>query len=126
MIGMFRPGQLAATEDGSVHPDFYRWLRDLYLSVSTQVQSTVTEDYTAIPGDFVPCDPSGGGFTVTLPPANIADGLSVTIKNITSSVNAIIVAAQSGDMIDDAVSFSMTSPYGSRTVRRNGTAWFAV
>src|SRR5574341_542411 len=58
--------------------------------VSLKVHTTAV---TVGPNDYVQCDPSSAGFTVTLPSAqSLGGGEVVSIKNTTSSVNTITVA----------------------------------
>jgi hypothetical protein len=59
-----------------------------------------TSAYTAAAGDFVPCDTTSGGFTVTLPTAP-ADGTVVGIKHvIQGSTNAVTYATGGSDVLN--------------------------
>jgi hypothetical protein len=83
--------------------------------------------YTASSGDFVVCDTTTSGFTVTLPaPAN---GSYVTVKKKTNNVNAILVAPPSGT-IDAGPSSSSTisvNNYGQvADFLADGTTWHQV
>jgi len=53
---------------------------------------------------LVRVNPTGGGFTVTLPAASTASGKVVIVKNVSASVNAVTVAAGGGDTVDGAAS----------------------
>lgn len=64
------------------------------------VTGVQTSAYNAVIWDFVLCDPSGGGFTVTLPTAVGVNGKSIRVKNKTSSVNTITLATTSSQTID--------------------------
>jgi len=59
------------------------------------VTSTKTGNYTAASGDVVPCNSSGGGFTITLPTAAVGSVIVVT-KTGTDN-NKISIAKQGGD-----------------------------
>lgn len=83
--------------------------------------------YTATSGDFVVCDTTTSGFTVTLPaPSN---GAYVTVKKKTNNVNAILVAPPSGT-IDAGPGSSSTiavNNYGQvADFIADGTAWHQV
>lgn len=59
-------------------------------------------NYTAVPTDFVPCNVSGGSFTVTLPTAP-ADGSRVGIKVVaTASTNVANIATGGSDVLNIA------------------------
>lgn len=55
------------------------------------VTAVKTANYTAAAGDLIPCDVSGGGFTVTLPAAP-ADKTRIYIKKIDTSTNQVTIA----------------------------------
>lgn len=64
------------------------------LIIKWNVTPVKTANYSAGMGDCVRCDPSGGGFTVTLPAVTSADGgRQIKVKNTTSSTNTITIAA---------------------------------
>jgi len=83
--------------------------------------------YTATSGDFVVCDTTASGYTVTLPaPAN---GAYVTVKKLTNNVNAVLVAPPSGQ-INAGASTSATisvNNYGQvADFIADGTTWHQV
>lgn len=80
--------------------------------------------YNAVMGDLVRCDPSGGGFTVTLPAIAAANkGMSIVVKNQSASTNAITVARTGGDTIDGAAaSLTMNTARKSVTFTSDGTS----
>lgn len=84
-----------------------------------------TADYTAVIGELVRCDPSGGGFEVTLPTAVGNDGMGITIKNVTDSTNAIALNTTSGQTIDGAASGVVTiaEARGTLTVISDDANW---
>lgn len=67
-----------------------------------------TGAYTAVNGELVLCDPSGGTFAVTLPAA-VPGELPIIIKNNTTSTTAITVTRAGSDTIDGATTLSMTT-----------------
>ena len=69
------------------------------LSISAVLTSgTVLTDANQV----VRVDPSGGGFTLTLPAAASFSGEVVVVKNVTSSANLVVVAAGGSDTVDGA------------------------
>lgn len=85
-----------------------------------------TANYTANAGEYVICDATSAGFTVTLPtPAN---GAWVSVKKIDSTDNAILVVAQnSGTVkIDADTSVSVNSQWMDADFISDGTKWFRV
>ena len=79
-----------------------------------------TANYTAVGGDVVLCDPSGGTFTVTIPLASGTDRM-IVIKNVTDSTTAITLARTSSDTIDGATSVTMNLARQSVTMISNGS-----
>lgn len=87
---------------------------------------TAAAAVTAAAGDVVVCDPSGGGFTVTLPPTGngVNRGRGVLVVNGTSSTNTITLAAQgSGVTVDGVASVNLATAWGSRWVVSDGNDW---
>ena len=64
------------------------------------VTAVQTGAYGAAIGELVRCDPSGGGFTITLPTAVGQSGLSIGVKNVTNSTNTVTIATTSSQTID--------------------------
>jgi hypothetical protein len=80
--------------------------------------------YTAADGDFVIANATSGGFTVTMPP--VASGATLSVKKIDSSVNAIIVQPQGGELIDDQVTISVNTQWQSNDFLSDGTKWYRI
>ena len=82
-----------------------------------------TSAYTAVNGDAVLADASGGDFTVTLPaPANCA---KVTVKNI-GATGVVVVAHNGSENLDGATSFALGTQYMSRDFLSDGTDWWVI
>jgi hypothetical protein len=65
--------------------------------------ATKTGNYTAVAGQLVPCDTSGGAFTVTLPAANSSGQMVIVRLKTTASGNAVTVARAGSDTINGAL-----------------------
>jgi hypothetical protein len=63
---------------------------------STWSAVSISNTYTAASGQFVICDTTTSGYTVTLPAAT--NGAYVTVKKLTNNVNAVLVAPPSGQI----------------------------
>lgn len=88
------------------------------------VTTTKTANYTAVIGDWVRYDPSGGGFTITLPAATTGNkGKTVGTKNITTSTNTVTVDVTGGGNIDSSATFSMSGSREANTFISNGVDW---
>jgi hypothetical protein len=90
--------------------------------VARTVQSKATT-YTAVNGDIVLADATGGTFAVTLPA--VAAGLIVDIKKVDASANAVTITPASGT-IDGAATVALTTRYASRSMVSDGTSWFLL
>lgn len=85
------------------------------------VTGTKTGAYTAALGEFVVCDPTAGGFTVTLPAVATAKfGRSIVVKNHSGSTNTITIAAAGSDKIDGAATVTITTARGVTRLVNNG------
>jgi hypothetical protein len=97
------------------------------LQLATALKTTT---YTAAVGEFVPCDATSGGFTVTLPTAP-ADGAVITIKKIDSGSNTVTVARGGSDVFNaagGATSMSITKQDQAQryTYRASGAIWYVA
>ena len=63
-------------------------------------EATKTSAYTAVPGDYVPVDTTGGAVTITLPTAPVA-GTTIAVKLVAqASSNAVTIAAGGADVFN--------------------------
>lgn len=84
---------------------------------------SATASMTAAPGNFVLCNASAGGFTITLPtPTN---GAMVRVKKVDNSTNAVLVVPPSGT-IDASASASINQQWQSNDFLSDGTQWYFV
>jgi hypothetical protein len=92
------------------------------LGVSYAVTASKTTTYTAVPGDIIPCDATGGAFTVNLPAAS---GVvqSISIKKTDASVNAVTIDGNASETIDGATTRLLSTQYEAVTLWSNGTNW---
>jgi hypothetical protein len=61
---------------------------------------TVTSAYIAVAGDFVLCDTSAGGFTVTMPLSTSNAKRNICVKKVSLDVNVLTLATSGSDTID--------------------------
>lgn len=115
-----------------------QWVDVVYDGTNMQMQSTLgnaasggtsgyvvkTANYTAVAGDKIAADVTGGAFTVTLPatPAN-GDTVEIIPANGTFATNNLTVA-RNGENIDGAATNStLSSVQGSLYVYSSGNGW---
>lgn len=87
---------------------------------------TKTAAYSAKIGELVLCNPTGGGFTVTLPTAVSNNGLFVVVKNNSASTNTITVDGEGSETIDGSANATITTARGRMWVVSNGAGWVIV
>ena len=90
--------------------------------------SVKTANYTAAASEIVPCNATGGAFTVTLP-ANPTDNTRIVVKKIDSSVNAVTVQCSGEDKFDSATgssSLALSIPGQTISVHYEPGIWFVV
>lgn len=117
---MLKNGRVENTDIGRQTP-----ARGRFTSIRAAVSAAKTTAYTTADADFfVPCDGTGGAFTVTLLAAAsaFANGVGAiqAIKKIDSSANAISVATTDGGTI------VLSSQYSGVIVQSNGTVWYVI
>jgi hypothetical protein len=89
---------------------------------SSYTVSTKVAAYTAVDGDVLLCDASGGAFSVTLPPA--ASGASILVKKTDASANAVTVDGDAAETIDGALTLALAAQYAAITLWSDGTSWW--
>lgn len=93
------------------------------------VTAVKTGTYTAAAKELIPCDASGGAFTVTLPAAP-ADKTRILIKKIDTSANAVTIARAGSDVFEKAsgaTSLTLTLTFQSvlLTYHSSAAIWYA-
>ncbi len=69
------------------------------------------------------CNASAGSITATLPSASLHSGDRITVVKTDSSANTVTLSA---DSINGSTSKSISTQYGSLSVRSDGSAWVTV
>lgn len=78
------------------------------------VTTVKTSAYSAVIGDLVRANPTGGGFTITLPAIAAANsGQHITVKNTSLSVNTLTIAPTGANTIDGSTLTTITSAFGA-------------
>jgi len=126
------PVTILGSSNGGSAVAFSVGTKDIFLTapaIALQPQILAkTAAYAILPADclgplLLTVDASLGAVTITLPSA--ARKTQITVKKIDSSGNAVLVAALGGDVIDDASSVDILSPYSPYTFVSNGdTKWW--
>jgi hypothetical protein len=90
------------------------------------VTAVKTSAYTAVIGDLVLVDPTGGAFTVTLPTAVGVSGRSIRIFNNTASTTAVTVATTSSQTINGGATATMNTAHAGKDFTSDGANWVMV
>jgi hypothetical protein len=91
-------------------------------NATTIISKTV--NYTAVAGDFILCNTSGGGFTITLPLSAVNTGLPITVKKVSTDANILVVAPSGADTIDTSSTVNIVVPGTALSmVADGGTVW---
>ena len=92
------------------------------LGAAYVVTASKTTTYTAAPGDIIPCNATGGAFTVNLP---AAAGVvqSIRVKKTDASANAITIDGNASETIDGATTRTLTTQYEAVELWSDGTGW---
>ena len=85
-----------------------------------------TSAYTAVVGDFVRCNISGGSFTVTLPAGHTA-GEQIAVKMVSAAGgNTLTIDGNGSETIDGSLTLVLTTDYEWAYLRSDGTNWMQV
>jgi hypothetical protein len=100
--------------------------------IDGQITATKTSSFTltaAENGCIIPCNTTGGAFTITLPTGGAAKNFKFTIKDVTGTfdTNAVTIARIGSEKIENvAANFACKVEYGSYTFVTDGTDWYIV
>lgn len=96
----------------------------LTFQYTDKIVSSKTSNYTATGAEVViPCDASGGAFTVTLPAAANNSGKHYTIIKTDSSVNAITIDGNASETINGSTTTTINTQYESIEICCDGSNW---
>ncbi len=121
---------LVSKSDGSWYPFAdHKTLSSLdgrYVAISSRT-STKTSNYTAALGQLVPCDTSGGSFTVTLPAASGGKG-RIVVKLVTAGnpLNLALTGSDHFNTTSGSTSGTLTLTNQAVTVESDGTSIWTV
>ena len=87
------------------------------------ITTSKTSSYNAVLNEVVRVDPSGGGFTVSLPDPTDTTGETIVVKNTTSSTNIITIDSIGGESIDGQSSVTIQTGFESLTFVSYGIEW---
>lgn len=129
--------QIVGMNNGATAPEYKTVTAGYGVSVTHAANSitiaqnasvtTKTGAYTATSSDKVLlCDATSAGFTITLPAAASSSGVTLTIKKIDSSANAITVDGDSTELIDGSQTIAISFQHQSVDLVCNGTAWYLI
>ncbi len=100
-----------------------RWIR----SQRTALTAVKTGSYNAARREMVRCNPTAGGFAVTLPSAvDLMVDDAIIVVNDSSSTNAIVVTAAGGELINGDATYSLAVARGVVSLLPNGVGWFGT
>lgn len=92
------------------------------INVAWVVTAIKTANYTPADwGECVRCDPSGGGFSITFPPAAGAAGRQIQVKNTTSSTNTLTYDGNSSETVDGSATQTSATALSCITFESDGT-----
>ncbi len=114
-------GQAVASDVVHTLPAYTGTVRHIPSVISAQ-----TTTYAILLSDeYVPCNASGGSFTVTLPSAaTVGAGKVYTIKRTDQTLaNAVTIATTSSQSIDGPTSRKLKTQYEAITVMSDGSNW---
>ena len=84
-----------------------------------------TTNYTATNNDFVICDATSGGITITLPTPASAVGGRVRVLKVDASVNTVLVSSSTATLAGSNT-FSVNVRWMSQDFSSDGTNWYCV
>jgi hypothetical protein len=98
-----------------------------YIEAYPSITAVKTANYTATAlDDVIPCDASGGAFTVTLPTAASSTGKILTIKKVDASLLLVTIDGDGSETIDGETTIALNFKYESLTIQSDGTNWHVL
>lgn len=92
--------------------------------IKNAVVGTKTANYTATATDYlIPCDASGGAFTIALPAVASSSGQTYVIRKIDSSFTAVTIDPNASETIDGATTTTLNTQWEAVTIVCDGTTW---
>jgi prefoldin subunit 5 len=89
--------------------------------------TTTTSNYTLSSNDYsVLANASSGAITITLPTASGIAGRIYVIKKIDSSANAVTITPNTGQTIDGANSYALSTQYKYVVLQSTGSNWVII
>lgn len=86
-----------------------------------------TSTYTATISDYtILGNAVGGAFTINLPAASSCTRRLYNIKKTDASVNAVTIDGNASELIDGALTQSLSLQYSSFTIQSDGTGWWII
>jgi hypothetical protein len=88
------------------------------------VTGSKTGTYSAAATDYlIPCNASGGGFTVNLPAASGNTGLTFLIKKTDSTLNIVTIDGNASETIDGSTTTTLNTQNESVLITCDGSNW---
>lgn len=86
------------------------------------IRTLSSAETASILDETILCDASGGALTVTLPNVATCVGLTLTVKKIDASANAVTI----GGVVDGTTNPTLAAQWNSMTMQSNGTQWYLL
>jgi len=113
--------------------DFSETVAENFLIIDAAISSSsgfpknivsVSSNYSANPGDFVECDTSLGGFTVTLPLSASNAKATIVVKKISTDTHTLTIACSGSDTLDGNATSPVNIPQTAVESTADGiTSW---
>jgi hypothetical protein len=128
--GDVRVGNLLGPVEGDTVPlgdSDDPWSVSWVLDRRHQVTSVKTGSYTAVSGEVVRVDTSGGLVAITLPDATANDGGKITVKKTTTDSNTLRVSRSGSDTVEGATQLDLTASRAYATLVSDGSSdWMRI
>jgi len=104
----------------------HQYTLDHELSTFNPCQEITTNSSVVDTDAILLVDTSAGDVTLTLPAAHTREGMEFIFKKIDSSSNDVIVATESGELIDGGATKSITTQYNFMKVVSDNANWHVI
>lgn len=82
-----------------------------------------TTNYVTTYDEFVNCDTTLGGFSVTLPTAIAASGKMLTVRKTSADLNLVTVLTVGGQLINGSSTLEIVGQYTAIVLISDGVNW---
>jgi len=97
-----------------------------FVSIKRKLLTVVANYIALITDDFILCDCTTSGFTITLPSAGSSTGRVLNIKRVDETTNVLTIDGSGTETIDQELTQELTSGLPNIKIVSDGIGWWVI